>query len=375
MTSLFEPLTLASGGVLKNRFMLAPLTNMQSHSDGRLGDDEYRWLCKRAEGGFGLTTTCAAYVQKEGIGFPGQLGIYGDEHLEGLTRLATGLRRHDTHAVVQLYHGGMRSPKTLIERAPQCPSDDAETGARAMTADEITTAIDDFIAAARRAERAGFDGVEIHGAHGYLVCQFLSPEINRRADGYGGSLERRWRFLFEIVDGVRAACGKHFSLGVRLSPERFGLRLDEIRAVADRLMHEARVDYLDLSLWDVFKEPNDEPFKGRSLLSYFTDLKRGTVRLGAAGKISTGTDAARARAAGLDFVVIGRSAVLHHDFPARVAANPAFEPHRLPVSTDYLRAEGLGEPFIGYMRTWKGFVEPVAGGGSEPVTAITSPSR
>jgi 2,4-dienoyl-CoA reductase-like NADH-dependent reductase (Old Yellow Enzyme family) len=244
-----------------------------------------------------------------------------------------------------------------------------------MTTDEIATAIDDFIAAARRAERAGFDGVEIHGAHGYLVCQFLSPEINRRSDGYGGSLEGRSRFLFEIVDGVRAACGKHFSLGVRLSPERFGLRLDGIRAVAERLMREARVDYLDLSLWDIFKEPNDDPFKGRSLLSYFTELNRGPVRLGAAGKLSTGADAARALDAGLDFVVIGRAAILHHDFPARVAANPAFEPVGLPVSADYLRAEGLGEPFIGYMRTWKGFVEPVASSGSEPRPGSTSSSR
>jgi 2,4-dienoyl-CoA reductase-like NADH-dependent reductase (Old Yellow Enzyme family) len=356
MTILFDPLTLASGHQLKNRFMLAPLTNMQSHPDGRVSDDEYLWLCKRAVGGFGLTMTCAAHVQQAGVGFPGQLGIFGDEHVEGLTRLAAGLTRHHTHAVVQLYHGGMRSPKGLIGRDPQCPSDDAETGARAMTADEIATAINDFVAAARRAKRAGFDGVEVHGAHGYLVCQFLSPEINRRADDYGGSLENRARFLFEIVDRIRTACGPGFSLGVRLSPERFGMRLDEVRTVAQRVMHEGRVDYVDLSLWDVFKEPNDDPFKGRSLLSYFTDLERGHVRLGAAGKIATGTDAARALAAGLDFVVIGRSAVLHHDFPRRVAASPAFEPVSLPVTADHLRAEGLSEPFVNYMRTWKGFV-------------------
>ena len=357
MTTLFEPLTLANGHTLKNRFMLAPLTNLQSGPDGRLGDDEYRWLSRRAAGGFGLTMTCAAHVQKDGIGFGGQLGIYADDHVEGLTRLAAGLKRHGTHAVAQLYHGGMRSPQTLIARPPQCPSDDAETGARAMTAREIGIAIEDFIEAARRAQRAGFDGVEIHGAHGYLVCQFLSPEINRRDDDFGGPLEHRSRFLFEIVNGVRTACGPRFSLGVRLSPERFGMRLDEIRAVAERLMHEGRIDYLDLSLWDVFKEPNDDAFKGRSLLSYFTELERGPVRLAAAGKVSTGAAAARALEAGLDFVVIGRAAILHSDFPERVSADPAFEPTALPVSADYLRAQGLGEPFIGYMRTWKGFVE------------------
>jgi len=360
MPTLFEPLTLTSGHTLKNRLVLAPLTNMQSHADGRLSDDEYRWLCKRAEGGFALTMTCAAHVQRTGAGFPGQLGIFGDEHVEGLTRLADGLKHHGTHAVVQLYHGGMRSPKALIGGAPQCPSDDVETGARAMSADDVARAIDDFIGAARRAERAGFDGVEVHGAHGYLVCQFLSPETNRRDDAYGGSLENRARFLFQIVDGVRAACGARFSLGVRLSPERFGMRLDEVQTVAQRLMREARIDYLDVSLWDAFKEPNDERFKGRSLLSYFTNLDRGSVRLGGAGKIASGPDAARALAAGLDFVVIGRGAILHHDFPKRVATESSFQPVSLPVSTEYLRGEGLSDAFIGYMRTWKGFVEEAA---------------
>jgi 2,4-dienoyl-CoA reductase-like NADH-dependent reductase (Old Yellow Enzyme family) len=365
MPDLFEPLTLARGPALKNRFVLAPLTNMQSHADGTLSDDEYRWLCKRAEGGFGLVMTCAAHVQASGVGFPGQLGIFGNEHVAGLTRLAAGLTGHGAHAVAQLYHGGMRSPRALIGRAPQCPSDDAETGAQAMTADEVKTAIDDFVSAARRAERAGFDGVEVHGAHGYLVCQFLSPDINRREDAYGGPLEHRARFLFEIVDGIRAACGPRFGLGVRLSPERFGMRLDEIRDVAGRLMREGRIDYLDLSLWDVFKEPNDEAFKGRSLLSCFSDLPRHGVRLGAAGKISTGADAARALAGGLDFVIIGRAAILHHDLPRRIAADPAFEPVALPVSAEYLRGEGLSDSFIGYMRSWKGFVEdaaPVAAG-------------
>jgi 2,4-dienoyl-CoA reductase-like NADH-dependent reductase (Old Yellow Enzyme family) len=369
---LFAPLTLTSGGTLKNRFVLAPLTNMQSQPDGRLGDDEYRWLCKRAEGGFGLTMTCAAYVQKEGIGFAGQLGIYSDEHVEGLTRLVEGLKRHSTFAIAQLYHGGMRSPSALTGRPPQCPSDHAETGAQAMTTSEIAKAIDDFVDAARRAERAGFDGVEIHGAHGYLVCEFLSPEINQRTDAYGGSLDNRSRFLFEIVDGVRASCGSRFTLGVRLSPERFGLLLDDIRAVAERLMRERRIDFLDLSLWDVFKEPNDEPFKGRSLLSYFTDLNRGSVRLGAAGKIASGSDAARALASNLDFVVIGRAAILHHDLPKRVLASPTFEPVALPVSADYLRSEGLGEPFISYMRTWKGFVEPAP---ASDLAAATSATR
>jgi 2,4-dienoyl-CoA reductase-like NADH-dependent reductase (Old Yellow Enzyme family) len=150
---------------------------------------------------------------------------------------------------------------------PKAPSDDEKLKAQAMTLDEIAHTQDCFIKAAQRAERAGFDGVELHGAHGYLICSFLSPELNRRDDAYGGDPERRARFLFELVDGVRAATRPGFSLGVRLSPERWGIQLPEIRDVAQRLMREAKIDYIDMSLWDVKKEPNDEAFQGRSLAS------------------------------------------------------------------------------------------------------------
>jgi 2,4-dienoyl-CoA reductase-like NADH-dependent reductase (Old Yellow Enzyme family) len=360
MTSLFEPLSLKRGPALKNRFMLAPLTNTQSHADGRLSDDEFRWLTMRAEGGFGLTMTCASHVQRVGQGFPGQLGCWDDMHIEGLTRLAAAIKAQNSHAVVQLHHAGMRSPKDLIGQAPLCPSDDAQTGARAMSLADVHQLRDDFIAAARRAEKAGFDGVELHGAHGYVLCEFLSPEINRREDAYGGSLENRSRILFEVIDGVRATCGANFSLGVRLSPERFGLKLEEIAEVARRLMREDNIEYLDMSLWDVFKEPEDAALKGRSLASFFTSLDRGNVRLGAAGKLTTGEGVQRAMEMGLDYVVIGRAAILHHDLPKRIAVDPDFKPTPLPVTPDYLRNEGLSEAFVGYMRAWKGFVADAA---------------
>lgn len=360
MTSLFEPLTLKRGPAWKNRFMLAPLTNTQSHADGKLSNDEFRWLTMRAEGGFGLTMTCASHVQRIGQGFPGQLGCWDDMHIEGLTRLASALKAQGTHSVVQLHHAGIRSPKDLIGEAPVGPSDDTATGARALTLAEVHKLRDDFIVAARRAERAGFHGAELHGAHGYILCAFLSPEINKREDAYGGSLENRSRLLFEIIDGVRAACGPDFSLGVRLSPERFGMKLEEIAQVAQRLMREDKIEYLDMSLWDVFKEPEEAHLKGRSLASYFTSLDRGNVRLGAAGKLTTGEGVKRAMDLGLDYVVIGRAAILHHDFPKRVAADADFKPTPNPVTPDYLKAEGLSDAFVTYMRQWKGFVAEAA---------------
>ena len=356
MTSLHSPLTLRRGPALKNRFMLAPLTNLQSHPDGVLSDDEFRWLTLRAEGGFGLTMTCAAHVQAKGQGFPGQLGIFDDRHLPGLSRLAAALNAEGTHSVVQLHHAGMRSPRELIGEAPHCPSVNDEFSARALSLDEVKESRDAFIAAARRAEAAGFHGVELHGAHGYLICQFLSAEVNLRTDEYGGSFENRRRFLDEILDGVRAACGNDFSVGVRLSPERFGMDIGEILRLAGDLMQGAKVDYIDMSLWDVFKEPEDTAFKGKSLLQWFSALPRGTCRLGAAGKITTGAHSQRAMDEGLDFVVIGRAAIVHHDFPKKVEADPAFVPIALPVPEDHLKAEGLGTAFLTYMKSWKGFV-------------------
>ena len=341
---------------MKNRFMLAPLTNLQSHQDGVMSDEEFHWLTMRAKGGYGLTMTCAAHVHPLGKGFSGQMGCFGDEHLDGLTRLANAIRRAGGLSSVQLHHAGMRSPEEFIGQKPLCPSDDAETGARALTLAEVEELVEAFIAGAERAERAGFDGVEIHGAHGYLICQFLSPEINRRDDAYGGSLENRSKFLFDVIAGIRQRCRDDFQVGVRLSPERFGMRLEEVLAVSQRLFDEGQIDYLDASLWDVFKEPNEEAFAGKRLLDYFVELERGETRLGAAGKISSAADARWCLEQGLDFVTQGRSAILHHDFPQRCQADPEFTPTALPVSAAYLREEGLSRVFVEYMRRWKGFV-------------------
>ncbi len=356
MTDLFEPLGFSRGPAMKNRFMLAPLTNTQSHADGVLSDAEARWLTMRAEGGFGLTMTCAAHVQAVGQGFPGQLGVFGDEHLPGLTGLADSIRSNGSLSSVQLHHAGMRSPRDLIGGDPVCPSVNEEFGARGLTGEEVEALVEDFIAAAERAEQAGFDGVELHGAHGYVLCQFLSAEINRRDDEFGGSLENRARPLMDIIAGIRARCRSDFQLGVRLSPERFGVDTLEIRDLAQTLMRGGAVDYIDMSLWDVAKEPVAEALQGRSLLSYFTELDRGDCRLGVAGKVYSAQTARWCLDQGCDFILAGRAAILHHDFPDRVAADPEFVVASLPVTEAHLQAEGLGDAFIGYMKGWKGFV-------------------
>ncbi|MDB9968989.1 NADH:flavin oxidoreductase, partial [Gammaproteobacteria bacterium] len=106
MSQLFQSLSFTRGPNMKNRFMLAPLTNTQSHEDGVLSDEEFRWLTMRAEGGFGLTMTCAAHVQAVGQGFPGQLGVFSDKHIEGLSHLAATIKAHNSIAICQLHHAG-----------------------------------------------------------------------------------------------------------------------------------------------------------------------------------------------------------------------------------------------------------------------------
>jgi 2,4-dienoyl-CoA reductase-like NADH-dependent reductase (Old Yellow Enzyme family) len=352
--SLHAPLSLRRGPAMRNRMALAPLTNLQSHDDGTISDDEFAWLVKRAAGGFGMVMTCAASTHALGKGFPRQLGVHDDAHLAGLERLATALRKAGALSSVQLQHSGGRAPRDLIPGDPVGAMDDPKRGVRALSTGEVEQAIEDFILAGLRAERAGFDGVEVHGAHGYLFCQFLDTR-NARTDRYGGSAENRARMILEVIAGLRARTRPDFQIGVRLSPERYGVDLGEIRALAARLLREGQIDYLDISCWDTFKQPEDSAWHGRTLMEWFTDLDRHGTALGVAGKLTSAASARQCLVRGADFVLIGRGAILHHDF-ARRAEDADFASAALPISRAHLVAEGLGGDFIDYMATWPGFV-------------------
>jgi 2,4-dienoyl-CoA reductase-like NADH-dependent reductase (Old Yellow Enzyme family) len=374
MKKLENKIIFPCGISMKNAFMLAPLTNTQSHENGCLSDDEFNWLTLRSKGGFGMTMSCASHVQSIGKGFPGQLGIYDDMHIDGLKSLTDQIKSFDSLAVAQLHHAGMRSPEEIIGERPVCPSSDDETNSRELSLDEVKRLRDDFIFAAIRAKKSGYDGVEIHGAHGYILCQFLSSTINKREDEYGGSLDNRSRIILEIINGIRQECGKKFLLGVRLSPERFGMKLDEIKSICKKIISMQKIDFIDMSLWDCFKYPDNfskedpnlekimnpekiEKNLKKTLLEHFTDLDFKNVLLTVAGNIRTGKDVHKIIGAGVDFAAIGRAAIVHHDFPKKVLNNPAFEPLSLPVSKAHLKNQGVSDKFIEYLGFFKGFVE------------------
>ncbi len=355
---LFDGLALPRGAAMKNRFALAPLTNWQSHVDGTLSDDEHDWLVKRADGGFAITMTCASHVQSGGQGFQGQLGSFGDEHLAGLERLARSIKAHGSISSVQLQHSGERTDADLTGQEIVAPFDSPRKNARAMTTGEVEMLIEDFILAAIRCEKAGFEGIEIHGAHGYMLCEFLDAKRNHRPDRFGGSYENRTRIFWEVINGTRARTGTDFQIGVRISPERFGCNMAESLRFAEELMTSGGIDYLDMSLWDCFKTPEDPAYQDTAIIDYFTKLKRGKTPLGVAGNIRSAPDAQSCLDRGADFVFIGRSAILQYDFPQRAMAASDFVAQDFPVTRDYLRRQSVGEKFIDYLATqWSNYVE------------------
>lgn len=357
MTSLHEPLALRRGPALRNRLALAPLTNTQSHADGTLSDDEIGWLTARARGGFGLVVTAAAYVQRSGLAWAGQLGVASDDHLPGLTRLADGLRAAGAVSAVQLHHGGIRADAAASGEPAVAPFDDARSGARALTTGEVEQLVADFAAAAARCERAGFDGVQVHGAHGYVLGQFLDVVRNDRTDRYGGDAAGRARVLHEVVEAIRAVTGPDFQVGLRLSVERFGLDRAEAVTVAGDLLASGRLDHLDLSLWQIGKSPEDDP-AGPPLVDAFLNLPRHGTSLALSGGVRTAADAQDALDRGGDLVCVGRAAVADHTFAAKALADPAYAGPRFPVTRDHLRAEHVGEAFVTYFA--KGWPDLVA---------------
>lgn len=364
---VLAPMRFPNGVTAKNALWLAPLTNLQSEPDGTLSGAEERWLLRRAAGGFGVIETCAAYVAQDGKAWPGQLGIDRDDRVPRLQELAAGLRAHGALSVVQLFHGGARAPAAVSGSEPWSATaiDEPAAGnerSRAATVEDIARTIDAFRDAALRAHRAGFDGVEVHGAHGYVLCQFLSATLNTRDDRWGGPpLEHRARFLREVVRAIRGAVPATFLVGVRLSPENYaavtGLDLDESATVAGWLAEDG-VDFLHASLWDhtqpARKYPDENPYDR---------LRRAVpaaLPIVAAGRFWTPPEVAawfgRARTPSAAApIALGRAAIVNPDWPL-LAAQPGWEPRRPPLSVAELGELAVSPVFANYLRRWKGFV-------------------
>ncbi len=252
---LFSPVTLGDLE-LANRVVMAPLTRMRSGASGVPNDLVVEHYEQRA--GVGLIITEGTYPRPESQAFVGQPGIVTDEQVEGWRRVATAVHARGGRIVMQVMHGGrVTHPDVNGGRRVEAPSALAINGAghtekgkqpypvpHALTTEEAREVRDDFVAAARRAVEAGLDGVEVHGANGYLLHEFLSPASNRREDEYGGSPENRARFVIEVVTAVAEAIGAG-RVGLRISPEHdiqdaLETDRDDVRATYGTLLDALR---------------------------------------------------------------------------------------------------------------------------------------
>ncbi len=346
--------------LIRNRTVLAALTNKQSNEDGTLSDEEICFLLRRAEGGFGIITSAASHVMENGQGWHGEMGVWGDHQIPGLTKLADGIRERGALSLVQIFHGGMRAPADLIRTTPISASyNDEGNGnqpAREMSENEIQEAIDAFAAAAERCEKAGIDGVEIHGAHGYLIAQFLGTVTNRRSDSWGGDLSGRSRFLMKIIEEVRKRTSPSFVVIVRISPEieNLGISLDDSLELAKHLT-ETEIDALHISCWDVFKGAEGDSRDSRTLTRRFREVLPDGFPLISTGSIWTSEDARFVMKEGADLVGVGRVGIAHPDWPLGLK-NPDFSPDPPPFTTQHLESVSLSPIFVEYMHRYRGFV-------------------
>jgi 2,4-dienoyl-CoA reductase-like NADH-dependent reductase (Old Yellow Enzyme family) len=254
MTSLHDPLTLPCGQVLPNRIMKAALS--EGLGDKKNSPDERleRLYTSWSEGGYGLIITGNVMVDRTQLGEPGNVVIEDERDLDALSRWAKTTKDAGVPIWVQLNHPGRQSNPLALGHTPVAPSPVAlnfpgATTPRELTSAEIEDIIERFAASAVVCETAGFDGVQIHGAHGYLVAQFLSPLSNQRDDEWGGDPARRMRFVLEVVRRIRARVSPGFAVGIKLNSadfQRGGFTEDESRSVVAALAHEG-IDLIEVS--------------------------------------------------------------------------------------------------------------------------------
>ncbi len=251
---------------MKNRFVRSATWEGMALQDGSCTTKLKELMAKLARGGVGLIITGHAHIDPAGQASPFQTGIFDDIHIEGLKEVTDAVHKEGGKIVIQIAHAGCQAISKLTGVEPSGPSVleiDGNPVCREMTVQDINDTITNFAKAADRAKKAGFDGIQIHGAHSYLLNQFLSPFYNKRTDDYGGSIENRARFLMEAYRAIRSAIGNDFPLMIKLNSEDFlkgGFTVDEMIEVAEMLQKEG-IDAIELSGGTIQSDRNHMPVR------------------------------------------------------------------------------------------------------------------
>lgn len=233
---------------LKNRAIMAPMSAALANPDGTVTDELIAYLNARVQGGIGLILTEYAYVQESGKSSDHQISAASDDKIPGLKKMVDAVHRGGAKIGLQLQHGGRRSIVELQSASP-IPLDKTQDTPHALTTEEVYQLIRDFVSAAVRAQKAGFDLVEVHCSHGYLLNDFVSPHTNRRTDEFGGGVKGRTRAPVEIIKGIKKACGADYPVSVRISGDDMVTDGNLKRDAAEmaQLLAEAGADLLDVS--------------------------------------------------------------------------------------------------------------------------------
>ncbi|MBL8938686.1 MAG: NADH:flavin oxidoreductase [Archangium sp.] len=342
-----------AGRPLSNRLVVAPMTTSQSHADGSPSEADERWLGRLADDGYGVVITCAAAVSRTSIAFQRQLSFGDDALVPALSRLATTLRRPGQLLIAQLCHGGSRAIPSLTGQ-PAYSASRYELSVPGfvppleLSSNQIEGIIDDFASAAARASAAGFDGIEVHGANGYLQTQFTSTMTNTRTDAWGGSLENRGRFARECVRAIRAKVPKDFVVGYRMSFEGFGLEtgldLDENVQLMQWLVEDG-ISWGHLSAFEFGALTRKYPTE--RLLPYVRSRVARDLPLIVAGGLKSRGDVEQALELGADLCSFARAAIGNAQLPARLARGDALA--WTPFARARLRDLAVSDAFASYM--------------------------
>lgn len=328
--NLFEPYTI-KGVEIKNRFVVPPMGTNLGNPDGTVSQRLVDYYGARAKGGFGLIVVEGVAVNSTGMCIPHEGHFWDDSAIEGMKKVVDAIHNEGAKTLLQIHHAGRQTHPGLIGGqqpiAPSrtsCPVDNAL--AREMSTKEVYAVIEEFGDAALRAKKSGYDGVDIHGCHGYLIAQFMSGHANKRIDEFGGTFEGRMKFPLEIVKNVRQKCGEDFIIGFRISYDEKipGGRTLEESLVACRMLENAGVDLLDISIMTYasteYMSANGALPNGYN--QFATEKIKSCVSIPviAVGRITPAMGSEMIRTQKADFIAMGRGSLADPEIPNKVAA-------------------------------------------------------
>ena len=281
MSVLFETMQMR-GMKPANRFVRSATYEGMATEEGESTAPLIALTDRLAKGGTGIIITSHSYIREDGRAGPLQVGIYKDELIPGLRRMTQAAHNHGSRIVVQINHAGLYAKGRLVGQRSLSPSDlegVSDIPGKKMTAGQIQQVVESFVRAAVRAKEAGFDGVQIHAAHGYILGQFLTPFYNKRTDEYGGPIENRARFLLQVLRHIRDAVGDDFAVLVKLNSEDFqdeGLTLND-SIEAGVMLQENGIDAIEISGGTALSgklRPSRKKINSEDREAYFRDASR-----------------------------------------------------------------------------------------------------